>query len=167
MTALATARYAKFRRSMGVPVQASLGRPKFPIDYELHEQVRELMPRGLFGKGLSDDEFTRLYRERLDRLDLDALRAQFDAISKRHDNARVVLLCFEDVLAGQLCHRRVWADWFHERTGQRVPEVGPTGGEPAKIDDTAHLAGSGFAARPTQLRLLDEDALAIRDREGL
>jgi Protein of unknown function, DUF488 len=127
VTALATHRYATFRRSMGVSVQTSLGRPRFPIAYELHEQVRELMPRGLFGKGLSEAEFTRQYRELLDRLDLDALRAQFDAISKRHDNARVVLLCFEDVHAGQFCHRRVFADWFHERTGQRIPEVGRSG----------------------------------------
>ncbi len=112
---------------MGVPVQTSLGRPKFPIDYELREQVRELMPRGLFGKGLSEDEFTRRYRERLDRLDLDALRAQFDAISKRNGHKRVVLLCFEDVRAGKLCHRRVFADFWLERTGERIPEVGGGG----------------------------------------
>jgi hypothetical protein len=123
MTALATHRYATFRPSMGVPVQTSLGRPKFPIDYELREQVRELMPRGLLGKRLSDDEFIRLYRERLDGLDLNALRGQFDAISKRHDNARVVLLCFEDVHAGKLCHRSLFASWYEEQTGVVVPEI--------------------------------------------
>ena len=112
---------------MGVPVQTSLGRPKFPLDYELHEQVRELMPRGLFGKGLSEDEFTRGYRERLDRLDLDALRAQFDWISKRNGHKRVVLLCFEDVRAGEHCHRRDFADFWFERRGERIPEVGGGG----------------------------------------
>jgi hypothetical protein len=127
VTALATYSYAAFRRSLGVPVQTSLGRPKFPIDYELREQVRELMPQGLFGKNLSDDEFTHHYRGLLDRLDLDTLRTEFDAISKRYDNARVVLLCFEDVRAGRSCHRRVFADWFYERTGERVPELGGGG----------------------------------------
>jgi hypothetical protein len=124
VTALATYRYATFRPSMGVPVQTSIGRPKFPLDYELREQVRELMPRGLFGTDLSGDEFTRRYRERLDKLDLDALRAQFDAISKRNGHKRVVLLCFEDVHAGKHCHRRDFADWYYERTGQRIPELG-------------------------------------------
>lgn len=127
MTALATSSYKLFRPSMGVPVQTSIGRPKFPIDYELHERIRDLMPWGLLGKELSNDEFTHRYREQLDRLDLDALRTQFDAISKRHDGKRVVLLCFEDVRAGKLCHRRVFADWFRERTGQRIREVGGGG----------------------------------------
>ena len=126
---------------MGVPVQTSLGRPKFPIDYELREQVRELMPAGLLK--LSGDQFIRRYRERLDKLDLDALRRQFATISKRHDNARVVLLCFEDVRAGQLCHRRVFADWFLERTGERIPELGRGGtviveGDGTTIPASAH-----------------------------
>jgi Protein of unknown function, DUF488 len=132
VTALATGRYQTFTPSQGVPVQASLGRPKFPLDYELRETVRELMPWGLLDKKLSDDEFTRRYRQRLDRLDLDALRAQFDAISKRHEK-RPVLLCFEDVHAGEFCHRRVFADFWQERTGRRIPEVGSGG--------TVHLDG--------------------------
>jgi hypothetical protein len=138
VTALATGRYATFRSPLGVAVQTSIGRPRFPIDYELHEQVRELTPFGL--RKLEGDEFTRRYRERLDKLDLDALRAQFDAISKRHDNARVVLLCFEDVRAGERCHRRDFADFWFERTGQRVPEVGG-GGTLLLGDDTFREPG--------------------------
>jgi hypothetical protein len=111
---------------MGVPVQTSIGRPRFSLEYELREQVSELMPVGLLGK-MSDDEFTSRYRERLARLDLDALRAKFDAIQKRHDGKRVVLLCFEDVRAGEFCHRRVFADFWLERTGELVPEVGGGG----------------------------------------
>jgi hypothetical protein len=138
VTALATGRYATFRPSTGVAVQTSLGRPRFPLDYELREQVRELMPRGLFGKKLSEAEFTRQYRALLDRLDLDALRAQLDAISKRNGHKRVVLLCFEDVHAGGFCHRRVFAHWFQERTGQLVHELGGGGavlleGDPDQI----------------------------------
>jgi hypothetical protein len=144
VTALATGRYATFRPSMGVPVQISLGRPKFPLDYELHEEIRELMPRGLLGKELSEEEFTRRYR---DRLDLGALRAQFDAISKRHDGKRLVLLCFEDVKAGQFCHRRVFADWFHERTGQRVPEVGGGGTIQLGADNERVIPAGQFVVR--------------------
>lgn len=124
MTALATASYATFRPSMGVAVQTSVGRPK-RIDYEAREQVRELMPYGLLK--LRGDEFRRAYRARLDKLDLDALRAKFDAISKRNGHKRLVLLCFEDVHAGQHCHRRDFADFWLERTGQRIPELGSGG----------------------------------------
>lgn len=122
MTALATSSYKAFRQSMGVPVQTSVGRPRFPIDYELREEVRDLMPLGLLN--LKGDAFREAYIAQLDRLDLDALRAQFTAIQKRHDGKRVVLLCFEDVKAGEHCHRRDFADWWQARTGQRVPEVG-------------------------------------------
>ena len=37
----------------------------------------------------------------------------------------VVLLCFEDVWAGQQCHRRLLAEHWQERTGHLVPELEP------------------------------------------
>jgi hypothetical protein len=37
----------------------------------------------------------------------------------------LVLLCFENVLAGKRCHRRTFADWWYGRMGQRVPELDP------------------------------------------
>jgi hypothetical protein len=123
VTELATSRYADFTPAMGVPVQTSIGRPKFPIRYDLTEEVRDLMPRGLFGKDLSETEFTARYRGRLDKIGVDRLRRQFDAISRRHGGERLICLCYEDVHAGQFCHRRIFADWWQERTGQVVPEV--------------------------------------------
>jgi hypothetical protein len=112
---------------MGVPVKTSIGRPKFPIPYELTEEVRRLMPWGLFGTNLSADEFTAGYVERLEKVGVVALLRQFDAIARRHGGARLVLLCFEDVLAGKnrarFCHRRVFADFWQAETGQDVPEL--------------------------------------------
>lgn len=32
--------------------------------------------------------------------------------------------CFEDVRAGEFCHRRVLADWLEQATAGRVPELG-------------------------------------------
>ena len=126
VTALATSSYAAFNPRRGVPVQTSIGRPRFPLDYELREQISELMPSGLL-KVSDDATFTRLYRERLDALDFQALLAQFDAISKRNDHKRLVLLCFEDVHAGEFCHRRVFAEWYKDRAGRLVPELGEGG----------------------------------------
>ncbi len=120
---LATGRYSTFELAMGVPVATSLGRPKFSITYALDEEVGALKPWGLLGKGLSEDEFTARYRGRLDKTGVGKLQRVFHAISRKYDGARLVLLCFEDVHAGQFCHRRVFAEWWEEYTGQRVPEV--------------------------------------------
>lgn len=119
---LATGRYSTFDPSMGVPVAITLGRPKFPLRYKLEHEARRLAPWGLFDVK-DPDEFTSRYRERLDKLDLDALLMKFEAISAQHGGLRAVLLCFEDVHAGQFCHRRVFAEWFERRTGQRAPEL--------------------------------------------
>jgi hypothetical protein len=122
MTALATSSYKTFTPSLGVPVRMTVYPPRFKLAYDLTEYVPELAPHGLLK--LQGDEFTRRYREQLDRLDIDQLRAKFAAIQQRHDGKRPVLLCFEDVHAGEHCHRRDFADYWQERTGQRVPEVG-------------------------------------------
>jgi hypothetical protein len=120
---LATASYRAFIPAMGVPVATSLGRPRFPIHYGLTEELGALKPWGLMSPDLPADEFDTRYRARLDRVGVDKLRRTFYAISNRHSGARLVLLCFENVLAGQGCHRRVWAEWWTERTGQVVPEL--------------------------------------------
>lgn len=118
---LATASYRTFIPAMGVPVATSLGRPKFPISYELTEEVGALKPFGLLD--LDGAEFTARYRDRLEKVGTAKLWRVFHAISRKHDGARLVLLCYEDVLAGQFCHRRVFADWWQERAGQAVPEL--------------------------------------------
>jgi hypothetical protein len=147
---LATCSYRDFDPAMGVPVQISIGRPKFPLRYDLTEQVRSLMPWGLLGA----DDFVCRYRERLEQIEPGVLTGTFASISERHGGARLVALCFEDVHAGQFCHRRVFAAWWHERTGQPVPEVEPPEATyPAKGQNS-----KGGSARPTQLRLLGEDA---------
>jgi hypothetical protein len=95
---LVTARYATFTPAMGIPVQTSIGRPKWPLGYDLTEQAKRLMPWGLLSADFSEAEFTAHYRARLDKVGPDALRRLFHAISARHGGARLVLLCFEDVL---------------------------------------------------------------------
>jgi hypothetical protein len=43
------------------------------------------------------------------------------AITESADAAGVVLLCFQP--PGAFCHRRVFAEWWRERTGQPVAKV--------------------------------------------
>lgn len=121
MTELATGRYRTFEPSKGVPVSITVGQPKWPLGYEIRHQIRRLAPWGLMK--LDGEAFVSAYRERLDRLDLGELAERFEAISAAEGGKPLVLLCFEDVHAGQLCHRRVFAEWFEERSGQPVPEI--------------------------------------------
>ena len=121
---LATGRYRTFEKSMGVPVAISLGKPKWPLPYQIVDEIRRLMPWGLLNRDLDFDEFTLRYRERLDRTGVEALAVRFEQIASEHGEP-VVLLCWED-LSKASCHRRVFANWWTERTGESVPELEPT-----------------------------------------
>ena len=46
--------------------------------------------------------------------------------AERAKNQHLVLLCFEDLTQpGLKCHRRLFATWWHENTGEAVPELEP------------------------------------------
>jgi hypothetical protein len=139
---LATASYHSWVRGMGVPVATSLGRPKRSLSfgYELVEEVGALKPWGLLDA--PDEVFTERYRARLDKLSTSKLWRIFHTISARYDGARLVLLCWEDVLCEQKpCHRRDWADWWAEQTGKIVPELSwvcGTDGVPVVVTELHH-----------------------------
>ena len=94
--------------------------PRFPVRYPLTDAVRRLAPshRELH---LPEQEFVEAFTARLDRHGPDAIRERLDGIAG--PDARLVLLCFEDVRTGALCHRRVFAEWWEQHTGQWVPEL--------------------------------------------
>jgi hypothetical protein len=117
---LLTSSYAAFRPSWGVAVQISSARPKFPVGYSIAAEIRALMPRGLLG--LRGPKFERAYLERLDRIGVGELRAQFERIAREQGDP-LVLCCFEP--AGQPCHRRTFANWWYQHTGEPVPEIHP------------------------------------------
>jgi hypothetical protein len=129
---LATSRYAAgdlILASGLAPVATSVGLPKFATGYRIADHAKLLAPFGLLGID-DEDEFTRRYRERLDRYGAEKILRVLAAIARRENCGGVVLLCFEP--AGVFCHRRVLADWIEQKTGQRVSELG----EPAR--PTAH-----------------------------
>ena len=48
------------------------------------------------------------------------------AITEQSGDHRLVLLCFEDLSKpGEWCHRRIFADWWKDITGDHVRELGP------------------------------------------
>ena len=70
---------------------------------------------------ISPHEYTPVYRGYLDSLGLEEVTGQLEKKSAENGGKPLVLLCF--CAPGAFCHRRVWADWYFEKTGQEVPEL--------------------------------------------
>ncbi|MGO9582193.1 MAG: hypothetical protein ACLP36_05235, partial [Acidimicrobiales bacterium] len=101
------------------------GNPRWPLGYQLACNLRALAPtRSMFG--LPTDVFEQAYRARLDDLGVDAIRTLLQRCCDDAGNDRLALLCFEDLgKAGTSCHRRMFAAWWHEATGEEVTELKP------------------------------------------
>lgn len=136
---LATSRYQDYRPEWGVAVRITVGRPRFfPHPYG---EALSLAPYELFQppyKGIDNiDVERRVYRERLERYEQRIL-AELTAIADRNPGKALILLCFENVNAGQDCHRRWAAEWFSERFGWVVPEI-PTKTRPQEHEQQGVL----------------------------
>lgn len=122
--AIATSRYQErdlILESGLAPVRTTVGRPRFQLGYELAGSCSMLAPHGLFGKKLTDEEFANRYRARLEGFGVDAIREKL--VELAGDRPGVVLLCFENVHARELCHRTTFAAWWREQTGEDVFEL--------------------------------------------
>lgn len=144
---LFTASYKDFDDSMGVPVQASNGLPRYPVPYRhlLVYKAPLVYPdwKDVKDRSLSDAEFGRRYQNTLTARTLVAIQAQLRQIavaaaanpaiagpdapvhpatkSPVIDPHKLVLLCFEkDRLQ---CHRGDFARWYEAQTGTAVPEA--------------------------------------------
>jgi hypothetical protein len=132
---LATCSYSGYRRDMGTAVRITryalrgvalpdpryTDRPHWPV-------IRSLCPAdAILHKGLHPAEFAALYRNDLARVHgLRRVCMEIAAVplDPAPAPARLVLLCHEDVTAGEtVCHRRVFAAWWKAQTGQDVPEL--------------------------------------------
>jgi hypothetical protein len=75
--------------------------------------------------GLEIFPYTRAYTAHLESMGVREIRMSLD-IAKDHAGKREVLLCcFESLKKpGQFCHRRIFAWWWHKKTGEFIPELG-------------------------------------------
>jgi hypothetical protein len=126
---LATSRYqsadlieASGRAAVGI----TLGYPRWKLRYPVVANLRQLAPtREIIG--IEDAHlFEELYRNRLDDLGVGEVRALLTMCVERANNERLVMLCYEDLTKpGLRCHRRLFAAWWLENTGEFVPELEP------------------------------------------
>jgi hypothetical protein len=113
-----------------IPVGISRGVPRGELAKRLPYRYKRLTnlapPSELFERWkagtVSPEEYTRIYRSYLDSLGPEEVIGQLERKSAGNEGKPLVLLCW--CAPGELCHRRVWADWYLEKTGQEVPELG-------------------------------------------
>lgn len=125
---LFTARFQSFLPAMGTPVQAANGKPRWPLKYDLTLAAPEVYPAWVLVRTLNDDEpqFRVRYRAGLDEVGVDKLASRFRALATAGGDERLVLLCYEDLSKeGWWCHRRMFAQWWQDQTGDEVRELGP------------------------------------------
>ena len=71
---------------------------------------------------IGEDVFEFRYSGGLDDLGIARVRLELETITAGRDG---VLLCFENVHNNERCHRRVFAKWWRQQTGEGVPELTP------------------------------------------
>jgi hypothetical protein len=130
---LATCSYWEYRRGTGTatmitrmaPRGQALPNPRW-TDNKRWPAARLLAPgHDYFHRDLPPAEFRARYLEDLNRLGVPRIAAALREVTV--EDGRLVLLCYESVSAVTAepakCHRRVFAEWWTERTGRVVPEL--------------------------------------------
>lgn len=103
-----------------VPVGISRGVPRWPLPFR-YRVARLLAPsRATFA--LEDDaDFEREYLRELEEAGVEKIGDLLRRLSDEGGGRPLVLLCWERDRAD--CHRRMFAEWWFEQTGQRVEEL--------------------------------------------
>lgn len=105
------------------PIRFTRGHPRFKLRYQLAGSIPVLAPTKDEFAIRDDAAFTAAYRARLDTLDFAEIAAEIAAIVDTAGADGAVLLCFEDVRIGDVCHRSIFAQWWEDHTGVPVPEL--------------------------------------------
>lgn len=130
---LFTNRYQRFHPGQGAPVRTTVGAPRYPLPYELAGFAKLLAPSYAMLK-MAEGSYRLIYLERLEAAGVDLISEQLAEIADHAGEDRLVLLCFCDLSVPPpdgWCHRRMFAGWWQEQTGQEVPELGERREPPA------------------------------------
>lgn len=104
-----------------IKVSIAVGSPRWPVGYEW-VKCRCLAPHGL--RNLRGEAYKVAYLAKLDELGVEVIKDNLETIGLEDGGDRgIVLLCYEDVSAGAVCHRRMFADWWLRQTGEIVREL--------------------------------------------
>jgi hypothetical protein len=105
-----------------VPLQTSRGAPRWKLPYR-YRRAMWLAPDDETWMLRGEQEgFKPSYLCQLEEIGAEEIVARLAEIS---NGLPVVMLCWEDVHAGQVCHRRYVAEFIEDETGIVVPELEP------------------------------------------
>ena len=120
---LFTCSYHEYRGEMGVGVRTSLGKPKYlKTAVDDWPTLPAATPHGSYFHA-ENSEFDRRFLAQLEKHGIQAITEQLERIREARHIRPLVLLCFE-WKPGTECHRRLFAQWWLEKTGEEVPELG-------------------------------------------
>lgn len=128
-----TSRYGnkQIAKTKLIPVGISLYPPRWKLSYKVHSYIRALAPTPKMVKIKDYRLYKKLYIEKLNSVNIEELKATFKKISlcptspAGAQSRDLVLLCFNDLTKeGEFCHRRMFAEWWQKKTGQKIEELG-------------------------------------------
>lgn len=110
----------KINNEYHTPIRISIYPPRFKIGYKIEDTIPELMPSREIFKMSTYEERRDAYIRRLESIvDIEKLRKSFEAYQRPP-----VLLCFENLSKDDAkCHRRLFAAWWQEKTGEIIDEL--------------------------------------------
>lgn len=129
-----TARYLnpKINNRQFIPLRISLGAPKFSLSFSIAANFNVIAPTREILLITDKDAYRREYRRYLETLGVTAIRNALRPFLQA--DKETLLLCFEDLRdPSQWCHRRFFAEWWEEKTNERVPELEETPLERAAV----------------------------------
>lgn len=125
-----TSRYSNpaLKSDKYVNIRITVGKPRMPV--RIDEEIPELYPGGSLFTMKENEEFIKQYTaKKLDSKGIDFFKDLFSRIREKYPDREFVLLCFEDLRKpGEHCHRRVFAEWWKNKTGEEIPELKETAG---------------------------------------
>jgi len=124
---LFTCSFSEFRPEMGIPVRFTAFYPRWGLPYQLAGNAKLIAPPRAIIK-LDREPYTPLYIASIEAAGVEAIRGELRTLTGAYPAGMpIVLLCFEKLSKpGAWCHRRLFAEWWHGKTGEVVAELGAT-----------------------------------------
>ncbi len=124
---LYTAPYWNWRNEMGVPCRITIGSPPEDFPGECDDGLPWCLAPWPPLFQMMGKEFEQAYRAKLDQIGVDRIRASIAQVARRQPGRPLTCLCWEPVWIrpARACHRRVFAEWWGENTGEKVNERPP------------------------------------------
>lgn len=105
-----------------IPIRIARYHPRFPLPYKIEGKIEILMPTIEEFKIAKMDfiRFKKIFSKRISE-NISAIKGTLTSLQK--DGRDIVLLCYEDVNAGEQCHRRIFAEIYEKHTGIEIVEI--------------------------------------------